>query len=51
MTMTQIILSLGFTAYIFIGLHFEERDLIAEHGDSYRQYRNEAGKILPKFGK
>ncbi len=51
MTMTQIVLSLGFTAYIFIGLYFEERDLIAEHGDSYRAYRKEAGKILPKFGK
>jgi protein-S-isoprenylcysteine O-methyltransferase Ste14 len=51
MTMTQIVLSLGFTAYIFIGLWFEEKDLIAEHGDSYEQYRNETGKVLPKFTK
>jgi protein-S-isoprenylcysteine O-methyltransferase Ste14 len=50
MTMTQLILSLGFSAYIFIGLWFEERDLIAEHGDSYRAYRKEAGKVLPRFG-
>ncbi len=49
MTMTQLILSVGFTAYIFIGLWFEERDLIAEHGDAYRNYRKETGKILPKF--
>lgn len=50
MTKTQIVLSIGFTIYIFIGLWFEERDLIAEHGDDYLQYRKEAGKILPKIG-
>ncbi len=49
MSMTQIILSIGFTAYIFVGLHYEERDLVAEHGDAYRDYRKETGKVLPKF--
>lgn len=50
MSMTQIALSIGFTAYIFIGLWFEERDLIAEHGDDYRAYRKEAGSVLPWVG-
>lgn len=50
MTKTQIILSFGFTAYIFIGLWFEERDLVREHGESYEAYRKEAGKVLPKLG-
>lgn len=50
MSMTQIVLSIGFTLYIFVGLWFEERDLIAEHGDAYLQYRREAGKLFPKFG-
>lgn len=50
MSMTQIVLSVGFTIYIFIGLWYEERDLIAEHGDAYRTYRGETGKVLPKFG-
>jgi len=49
MTNTQLILSLGFTLYIAVGLWFEERDLIAEHGDSYRDYRREAGAVLPKI--
>lgn len=49
MTATQIILSIGFTVYIFVGLWFEERDLITEHGEAYRQYRTEAGKVLPKL--
>lgn len=49
MTNTQIILSLGFTAYIFTGLWFEERDLIREHGEDYLAYKKEAGMLLPKI--
>ena len=49
MSVTQVILSIGFTAYIFIGLWYEERDLIAAHGDDYIQYKTQAGKVLPKF--
>ena len=48
MTQTQIVLSLGFTAYIFVGLWFEERDLIWEHGEEYLAYKKEAGMLLPK---
>ena len=51
MSMSQIVMSLGLSVYIFVGLWFEERDLVAEHGDSYRSYRLETGKVLPKFGK
>lgn len=49
MSATQIILSLGFTAYIFIGLWFEERDLMAEHPEDYAAYRRKTGKLFPKF--
>lgn len=49
MTATQIVLSVGFTVYIFVGLWFEERDLISEHGEAYLQYRAETGKVLPKL--
>lgn len=51
MSMTQVVLSIGFTAYIFAGLWFEERDLISEHGEAYMTYRQEAGKLFPKFSK
>ena len=50
MSITHIILSIGFTVYIFIGLWFEERDLVREHGEAYVSYRKTAGKVLPKFG-
>ncbi|MEZ5572797.1 MAG: NnrU family protein [Halioglobus sp.] len=47
MSMTQLLLSLGFTAYIAVGLWFEERDLIAEHGADYLAYRQRTGAVLP----
>jgi protein-S-isoprenylcysteine O-methyltransferase Ste14 len=50
MTMTQLVLSIGFTVYIVVGLWFEERDLIAEHGDEYLKYRDQVGKLFPKMG-
>jgi len=50
MTGTQLVLSVGFTVYIFIGLWFEERDLEAIHGDSYLEYRGKVGKLFPKLG-
>ncbi len=52
MTATQLVLSVGFTIYIFVGLWFEERDLVNQIGQPYEQYKRETGKILPKlFGR
>lgn len=50
MTRTQIILSIGFTVYVFVGLWFEERDLIREHGADYEAYRSATGMVFPKIG-
>ncbi|MEZ4332025.1 MAG: isoprenylcysteine carboxylmethyltransferase family protein [Myxococcota bacterium] len=49
MTMTQLPLSVGFTLYIFVGLWFEERDLVADIGPPYEAYRLEAGRFLPRI--
>jgi protein-S-isoprenylcysteine O-methyltransferase Ste14 len=52
MTATQIVLSIGFTVYIFVGLWFEERDLVEAIGEPYEQYKRETGKVFPKiFGR
>lgn len=49
MTATQVVLSIGFTAYIFVGLWFEERDLVKAIGEPYEQYKQETGKVFPKI--
>ena len=35
------------TAYIFIGIFFEEKDLVAHYGDQYRQYRKRVRMLIP----
>ncbi len=47
MTVGQLFFSLMTTAYIFIGIWFEERDLVAEHGESYLKYRRSTRAIIP----
>ncbi len=36
------------TAYILVGIGFEERDLVAQFGDRYRRYRASVGMLLPR---
>jgi protein-S-isoprenylcysteine O-methyltransferase Ste14 len=35
------------TAYLFLGIQFEERDLVARFGDAYRRYQNEVPMVIP----
>lgn len=47
MTLGHLIMSLGFSAYIFIALRYEERDLEAELGEEYARYKEEVPMVLP----
>jgi len=51
MTVSHLFFAVGYTIYIFIGLHYEEKDLVAEFGEDYVEYRRNVGSILPGIGK
>ena len=49
MTVGHLLLALGFTIYIFIGVYFEEKDMLRTHGDNYTKYQQETTMFIPKI--
>ncbi len=47
MSLGHLVFSMGMTAYILIGLYFEEKDLVAAIGDDYLAYQAQVPKLLP----
>lgn len=51
LTVGRLVLNLGLTAYILVGLYFEERDLIAAFGEKYRSYMRTTPRLIPGLGR
>jgi protein-S-isoprenylcysteine O-methyltransferase Ste14 len=50
MTVAHLFFALLTTAYILIAIRFEERDLVAEHGARYSEYRRQVPMLVPRLG-
>jgi protein-S-isoprenylcysteine O-methyltransferase Ste14 len=51
MSYGHLLLAVGFTAYILVGIAYEERDLIGHYGQTYTDYRKRVGMVFPWVGR
>ena len=47
MTISHLVFAIATTGYILIAVRLEERDLVAHHGQAYREYRDRVPMLIP----
>jgi protein-S-isoprenylcysteine O-methyltransferase Ste14 len=50
MTLGHLVFAAAMTGYILIAVRYEERDLLAEYGTKYADYRRRVPGFVPRFG-
>jgi len=50
MTAGHLLLATGMSAYLAVGIRFEERDLVRRFGDAYRDYQARVPMLVPFMG-
>lgn len=51
MTVTHLIFAIATAGYMLVAIQLEERDLVAEHGETYVEYRKQVPMLVPMPGK
>jgi protein-S-isoprenylcysteine O-methyltransferase Ste14 len=51
MTVNLLILNLGLTIYLVVGAIYEERKLVREFGEAYREYQGQVPMLIPWFAR
>lgn len=48
MTVGHLVFSIGMSLYVLVGIHFEEKSLAKDIGQSYQDYQQRTSKVIPK---